>query len=301
LIGTLLTACGPSAKDAEERGFSSVEELKAAEKMGSKNATEYALSKGFTDLNAYRTAQSLKIENSKEYEQYLAKKKEEAELERQKSAQPESKLVYKPIGFVYSKEAGICQNEPKNLNMDKGYFHCVSPDNKNYSFDSKGAITAVWLNIDVTLIPVSEVQQQLTKRYGSPVNSFAGEMNLDGVSAKVVATTFGCKAILFNKAALNLRYDTPNYENRRNDFQSILRETGYIFDAPWDSVYNNVMDFEVAKEEVIDSERCVVSSITTTPVGRPTTIGEEQRYKSVLRVLEVNPKFPLLRSTKWSK
>jgi hypothetical protein len=274
--------------------------LKAAEKIGVKNATEYAESKGFTSLKDYRIAKLLNIQDGQEYSKYLINKKEAEELEAKKSSQPNFILNYKPIGSIYTKESGHCKSEPSNVNMTSGYFHCISLDNQNYSFNSKGVVTAVWLGVDVTSIPQEDVLKLLSNKYGPSVTSVSGEKFIDRTPNKIVAFSFGCKAYLFNQPSMDLRYDSPNYSSRKNEMKNILEETGFVFDGVF-IIYNSLMNFEILKEEVTDISKCIVGSITTFPIGTPTKLGEVQEYKSMLRVLEVDPKFPLLRSINWAK
>ena len=77
---TLLAACGPNEKDAQQAGFISVAEMKDLQAKGFKTKDDYAKSLGFTDSAQMAEASKLNLKNRAEYDQYLEDKRKEESL-----------------------------------------------------------------------------------------------------------------------------------------------------------------------------------------------------------------------------
>jgi len=92
-IGTtaalLLTACGPSEKDAQQLGFANVTEMKELQAKGFKTKDEYEASEakklGFQDVAEMKDLQSKGFKNKEEYQLAMQKKEDEflAKIEQQ--------------------------------------------------------------------------------------------------------------------------------------------------------------------------------------------------------------------------
>lgn len=85
----LLTACGPSEKDAQQLGFTNVVEMKQLQAKGFKTKEEYDVAEakklGFQDVAEMKDLQSKGFKNKEEYQLVMQKKEDEflAKIEQQ--------------------------------------------------------------------------------------------------------------------------------------------------------------------------------------------------------------------------
>lgn len=117
----LLTACGPSEKDAQQLGFTNIAEMKELQAKGFKTKEEYDVAEakklGFQDVAEMKDLQSKGFKNKEEYQLAMQKKEDEflAQIEQQFSKCSSQYLVKAPPEY----KLFHCDNESRFLLKNK--------------------------------------------------------------------------------------------------------------------------------------------------------------------------------------
>ena len=131
----------------------------------------------------------------------------------------------------------------------------------------------------------------LDEKYGTRGITQTGKkrFRLQSQDTRFTAVSYGCRAYYVDKPGMKVPGGTPKTH------QIIWKETGVVPD------FNDAerLDFEVVKNEVANVTKCVVALVNYGGNNMSIGIDEEQEYKAEVNILEVDPRFGLMKVNHW--
>lgn len=305
------------AKAATNGGFLSVDEYKKAKAVDMPTKElydQYLVQQAESKLaeDQRRVEESKKITAEKNSEEEETVKVDTVKINPDSSTSErinesisivKSGLDYPSMGTPYTEMQSRCARKPSSLNNEKEHYSCrgISDDRFLVSkgifvFGPDKSLKARFFSFineseSDQFINDKDILEILDKRFGSRALTQTGKIRFSyqNQDTRFTAVSYGCPAYFTDKPGMEVPGGTPK------SHQIIWVETGVVPNLDDAERY----DFEVIKNEVVNSSSCVVALVNYGGTNIPRGIDEKQYYKAEVHVLEVDPKFVLMNTKHW--
>lgn len=299
------------ARAAQDGGFLSIDEYKEARLVNmptkdlyDKHLIQQAEAKLAEERRKIEESKPAQSEKANEGDKIAkAKEPERDTMENQNIAILKTGLDYPAMGTSYTDIKSQCDSEPSSSGNEEGHYSCsVSNDYRilvskgMYVFGPDRNLKSRFFRFrnesgSDQFIDDKKILAVLDDKFGDRAITQTGKRRFryQNQDTNFTAVSYGCKAYFIDKPGMDVPGGTPKTH------QLIWVETGTV--ASLDDAER--FDFEVIKNEVQNSSRCVVALVNYGGTNIPRGIDEKQDYKAEVHLLEVDAKFGLMKTKYW--